>query len=205
MIAAKEKSNELVVLVHGFGSKRLLMWCLERRMQRAGFATHNWGYMSYFGDLQRHARRLRDKLETLVDQTETVHIVAHSMGAIVSRLALSYGPISQFGRFVMLAPPNRGAPVARYFSSLVRPICPALSQLSDRPDSFVNQMAGCDDLDIGIISARFDFTVPSRSTALDGQLSPFEISATHSSMLFQKETARQIQSFLSTGRFQPSD
>lgn len=201
----EKKSKELVVLVHGFGSNRLLMWYLQRRLQRDGFETHNWGYMSYFGNLQRHARRLRDKLEDLVGQTDTIHIVAHSMGAIVARLALSYGTIPQLGRFVMLAPPNRGCPAARYFSSLGRHICPAVSQLSDRPNSFVNQMARCDDLDIGIISARFDFTVPSPNTALDGQLASFEIAATHSSMLFQKETARQIQSFLSTGRFQNCD
>lgn len=193
--------RELVVLVHGFAANRLLMSYLERRLRRSGYATFNWGYGSFLGSLEKHARRLQDALKNAADKADILHLVAHSMGTSVARLALSHERLPTVGRLVLLAPPNRGCPAARVVGPLCRRLCPALSQLSDRPDSLINQMAPPQDVSCGVISARFDWLVPQASTHLSGQADHICISGTHSSLLFQPETARQIGSFLSTGMF----
>jgi len=193
--------NEMVVLVHGFGAKRLWMRILERRLQKCGYATNNWSYVSLIGSLEGHARRLRTLLDELAPSQEVVHLVGHSMGAIIVRLALSYGPISSLGRVVLIAPPNHGSPVARVFGPLVWPVCPAASELSSHPDSYVNQIDELFDVQVGVIGARFDLTVPVASTMLNSQSDHVCVAATHNSLLFQGTVACHVDAFLSTGRF----
>ena len=199
---ASKSARELVVLVHGFACHRAFMWHLGRRLRQAGFATFNWGYPSFGESVERLARRFRRQLEELAEQGDVLHVVAHSMGGIIVRLALSYDRFPNLGRIVLLAPPNHGSPAARVLSRVVRRVWPPMWELSDHPDSLVNRLAAPPELQIGIIAARFDSVVPLASTMLDGQTDHICLPATHTSLLFQKSAAKQVCSFLSTGRFQ---
>jgi pimeloyl-ACP methyl ester carboxylesterase len=140
-------------------------------------------------------------LKQLADRCDLLHVVAHSMGAIVVRLAMRGERLPHLGRLVLIAPPNRGTPVARLFGPLLRPVCPAVAELSNSADSFVNQIGACDGLQVGVIAARYDLTVPRSSTLLDGQTDHICLAGTHNSLLFQQTTAAQVHAFLSTGRF----
>lgn len=193
--------RELVVLIHGYACHPVVLSLLERRIQRGGYATHNWGYWSIVGSLGRHARRLRGDLERLAETTDRLHVVAHSMGSIVARLAVSHAALPRLGRMVLIAPPNRGSPVSRFFAPLLRPICPAVAELSSRPTSLVHQIGTPAGLEVGIISAGFDLLVPRASTVLDGQADYICLTGTHTSLVFQQNAARQIRTFLATGRF----
>jgi len=172
---------------------------LEKRLQRIGYLTHNWGYPSLSGRLDHHARCLRQIIDERLESGSRVHVVAHSMGSIVTRLALSLGDNS--GRAVLIAPPNRGSPVARFLAPLMPSFCPVVDELSSHPNSFVNRLPPCGNVEIGCIAARFDLLVPPSCTELDGQADRVCLTATHNSLVFQRRTARLVHAFLSTGRF----
>ena len=198
---ANGNQGEFVLLIHGFLSKRLLMKPLARRMRDAGYTTCGWGYPSYLGSLRRHASRLRPELERVCSEYEVVHIVAHSMGTIVLRLALEAGPLPNLGRVVLMAPPIRGTPMARFAGPLFRPFCKGISELSDAPTSLVHQIEPAQELDLGIIAARLDWIVPASRTPLPEQRDHICLLSTHNSMLFLPGGARQVIEYLQNGRF----
>jgi hypothetical protein len=135
-----------------------------------------------------------------------IHIVAHSMGAIVARTALSTGhPLTNLGRVVLLAPPNRGTPVARYAAKVVGHVCQGIADLSDHSDSFVSRLPSPNSVDVGIIAARFDVLVPVANTHLDGECQHVVLNATHNSLLVSRAAANCVRAFLATGRFESSD
>ena len=202
--------TEKVVIVHGFGGHRLLMAPLARSLRQAGLATINWGYRSLLGDIETHANRLRQELERLDqhDDTQLLHVVAHSMGSLVVRQALLAGRVNKLRRIVLLCPPNRGSHVATRFgrTRLVGSwgrICRTFTQLSDCPEGFAALLP--DNLgqhyDVAIIAAERDFVVDRHSTHLPGVKQHTVVPGLHSSMLFQHTTSRLVVNFLKQGQF----
>lgn len=207
MVAASQKlqrmptNGDLVVLVHGFFGKRIWMYPLSFRMRRHGFRTSSWTYSSLTGSIEEHGQWLREHLLTDLAEEPRIHILAHSMGSIIVRQALSVGKVPNLGRVVFLAPPNRGSPVARRAERLVGSIWRVVSDLSDRSDSFVNRMPSRCLADFGIIAAKYDALVPASHTHLDGEQNHRTLSATHNSLLFSRTAANLAGQFLRTGRF----
>ena len=197
--------GELVFRVHGFLSKRLLMKPLEWQISRGGFRTRSWGYLSFYGSLEQHADRLRPILENLCRENDRVHLVAHSMGSIVLRLAMQAAPLPNLGRMVLLAPPNQGTPMAKLINPFLFWICKGVSELSSDPNSLVNQMEPPTALDFGIVAGRYDWIVPKSRTPLTGQSDHICLAATHNTMLVQPSVARQVVEFLRRGRFCKND
>ncbi len=115
--------KEVVIVVHGLGASRQFMNQLSDYLAENGhFHVINFGYPSTNGDVATHATSLVNVLKHL-DGVETVNFVAHSMGNIVIRHALTdlaelpaaEQPKFKFKRFVMIAPPNHGAEIADEF------------------------------------------------------------------------------------------
>lgn len=196
------RRQELVVLVHGLGCNSLVMRVLERHLRADGYQTHCWGYRSLRGSVDEHACRLRCYVDSLAEQNDVIHFVAHSMGSIVTRRALYHRPLPQVGRIVLIAPPNRGSPLAGVAAPLLRRLCPPIGQLSNRADSFVNCIPATESLDVGVIAAHFDVFVPGASTVIPGQADHISLPATHTSLLFQPSAARQVRAFLASGAFE---
>ena len=194
-------SDDLVVLIHGFGSNRLVMWPLASRLRQQGFRVHQWTYPSLFRSIQIHAARLSNYLMGSVASERRVHIVAHSMGCIVARAALNVAQPDNLGRVVLLAPPNLGSPVAGMASKLVGSLVIPCVELSDAPTSFVNQLENLCTSEIGILAATHDFLIPHTNTQLPGQLQHETIPGTHSSMLWTKVLPSKVGSFLRSGHF----
>jgi pimeloyl-ACP methyl ester carboxylesterase len=132
MIESNDGRRELVVLVHGFGAKRALMRPLVTRLRANGFRVLNWNYLSLFAAIETHANRLRDFFATQLSMEPCFHIVAHSMGSIVTRAALNRSSLSNFGRLVLLAPPNAGSPAARLASFFIGRVITPTRELSDQ-------------------------------------------------------------------------
>ena len=84
----KDKNDQIpTLLLHGYGQNRADFWVLGSRLRARGrgrlFAFNYWG----FGAIDGIADLLRERVEAICEETgaEQLHIVAHSMGGLVSR------------------------------------------------------------------------------------------------------------------------
>lgn len=192
-----------VALVHGYLANRFMLEVLGGRLRRRGFQPRPWGYWNMQCSLLVHADRFAQRLMELdADETvHTLHLVTHSMGGIVARAALDRYRPAKLGRFVMLAPPNRGSFVATRaagtFGRVLRPV----AELSTEPDSLVNALPMPRDIEIGVIAAEWDALVSDESTRPDAPHAHATLPTFHSGLLFRRDAADYVAAFLSTGRF----
>lgn len=78
-----------VVLIHGLGRSPLSLFSLERRLQQAGYKTQTFGYAAFAESYGQIVDRFCNCLET-VGQLGAYSIVAHSLGGVLTRSALSH-------------------------------------------------------------------------------------------------------------------
>jgi pimeloyl-ACP methyl ester carboxylesterase len=195
--------DDVVVLVHGLAAGPLIMQSLARALASCCSQVKNWGYSSLWSPIQGHGRELAALMRRLdVDGPhDRVHLVAHSMGGIIARLALSEYLPQRFGRLVMIAPPNRGSRVAAQLAPYLGRICPPLLQLTDASESFVCSLPQPAVAELGVIAAQTDFLVHEPSTRLGCECDHITLPGLHSSVLWRQETADQVRHFLEHGRF----
>jgi pimeloyl-ACP methyl ester carboxylesterase len=180
----------------------MLLEPLRHALQRQGFRAVNWRYGSLRGSIETHAARLAAKARELDDDggVERLHFIGHSMGAIVVRRALGMARPRKLGRVVLLAPPNRGARLADLALKFFGRRLIAATELSSRPDSYVNRLAPAADLDCGVIAASWDHVVPLASTYLPGQRDHLVLRGLHTLPLHRHVPA-QVAHFLRQGCF----
>ena len=197
--------SELVFLLHGIAANRWMMHTLAKRLTKSGYEVNNWGYASTWGSIEDHSRRLAEALQAADNDPSitTIHIVAHSMGSIVTRHALAQFRPRKLRRVVLLGPPNRGSPWASVFGPWLRLLCRPIDQLAARSGSFVNELGPLDAVEFGVIAAGHDILVPLASTHLAGQRDHRIVPCMHSMLLFREDVATMIRSFLSHGTFTP--
>lgn len=196
---------ELVVLIHGIGAHRALMWPLARRLDRQGYATRLYTYFTLWGSNEQCGRRFAAELRRLAatGRYARIHVVAHSMGSIVTRCALLQDDLpAQLGRIVMIGPPNRGSHVARQLKPVYGWFSSTLMELVDTPESFVNQLPGVPDhVEVGVLATRRDRVIELANTHLDGQRDHRTIEGMHTAALWTQECAVQTAHFLQNGAF----
>lgn len=98
------------LLVHGLGRTPVSMFPLAGVVRRAGFRTHFFAHSCTVEPFDGIVRRLVNVLNAV---RPTV-VVAHSLGGILTRLALPHTSV-EFGHLVMLGTPNRPPRLAAYF------------------------------------------------------------------------------------------
>jgi len=197
----ESNSKELIVLVHGFGGKRAIKWLIASRLRSLGFRVQSWNHLSFLGSIDAHADRFFQFMNSQLAGERRFHIVAHSMGSIVARSALTRGEMPNLGRFVLLAPPNLGSPAARLASKILGNFIPPTCELSDANTSYVNQLGTPTGLEAGVIAAKYDILVPVRNTHLATEKCHIAIAATHNSLLLSRAVCANIASFINTGAF----
>jgi pimeloyl-ACP methyl ester carboxylesterase len=195
--------GEDVALVHGYLANRFVFTLLGSRLRRRGFRPRPWGYWNMGCSLLVHADRFAGWL-TRIDNDPSVtriHLVGHSMGCIVSRAALDRYRPRKLGRFVMLAPPNRGSFVATAaaptFGRFLRPV----AELATGADSLVNLLPTPQGVEIGVIAAAYDALVAEESTHPDAPHDHVTLATWHTGLLFHRETADLVSRFLTDGHF----
>ena len=191
-----------VVLIHGLAASRPLMWPLAWQIGRHGFSTSNFGYPSCWWSIEHHARKLASHLTKLDSnpEIESVYVVAHSMGGIVTSQAVLNSKLEKLQRIVMLGSPNRGSPVAKALG-VVLPFCKTLQQLSDRPDSYVMGLDEPEGVEVGIVAAQHDRVIPEPSSHLKCEADHISVFSGHNGLLVRPTAIRFVTNFLKYGKF----
>lgn len=199
------KSRTAIVLVHGLASSGLLLSSIGGSLSRSGYGRIiNWGYPSITRTIAHHGDRLRNELERLSESAslDRIRLITHSMGGILARHALAERPqIGKLDRVIMMCPPNGGSRVATNLSKVLGVFCTPLSQLSHRPDSFVNTLPAHLPYEVGVIAAKRDRVVAVERTDLPGSADHVVLPAGHTSILFTRRLHRCVRQFLDEGRF----
>ncbi|ADB17685.1 conserved hypothetical protein [Pirellula staleyi DSM 6068] len=199
-------SRDLVIVVHGLGANRLVMTPLCSRLSKHVGRVINWGYSSLWRPVERPASELVALLHTLKPADYPhVHLVTHSMGGIVARLAIREFRPENLGRFVMTAPPNGGSHVATRMASILGRVVPPVLQLRDAADSFVRSLPPPEGVEVGIIAAHRDALIARGNTQFPCEVNceHIELPGRHSSLVWRPETAAAVVRFLKAGRFFP--
>jgi pimeloyl-ACP methyl ester carboxylesterase len=197
------RDGDMVVLVHGLLATTLVMRSLAKALGGVFAGVVNWGYSSLWSPLELHGGQLAKILHGLDKKGEhnRIHLVTHSMGGIIARIALAEYRPERLGRFVMIAPPNRGSRVASQLAPFFGRFCPPLTQLAHHDASFVCSLPPPQVPELGIIAAQTDFLVHEESTRLGCECDHIVLPGLHSSLLWRNETAEQVRHFLEHGKF----
>ena len=196
------RNNDVVVLVHGFAANQLIMAPLARVLRRDFPLVINWGYRSLWSPIERHGEALAERLRQLDERVDgRIHLVTHSMGGIIGRLAVGHYLPQRFGRFLMIAPPNRGSYVASRLAPFLSRFCPPLGQLADDVASFVCKLPPPEVPELGVIAAANDYFVPEHCTRLGCERDHIVLPGLHSSLLWTRQTSQQVKHFLQHGHF----
>ena len=193
-----------VIVVHGLGASRFIMGLLCWRIARWGnYRVVNFGYRSLRVDIEEAARQLaatiREALQEDVTSRMPLHFVAHSMGGLVLRMALSMIPVPFKGRIVFFATPHLGTHWGDRFAGVLRWI-PALAWLGRRETSFCHKVPMPYGWVYGTVGGRFDWLVPDHLTKLPGEADHATVWTSHT-MIFRRTIARSAVDFLTLGRF----
>jgi len=195
--------QDTIVLAHGLGGLPLLMRPLAHWLKRDFGQVVNWGYSSLWSKIETHGKDFAALLRQLDrgGNRGRIHLVGHSMGGIIARLALVEYLPERLGRFVMIAPHNRGSRVARHLAPHLSRFCPPIGQLTDDSASFVCTLPPPPVPELGVIAAELDFMVPQDNTRLGCECDHIVLPGLHSTLLWRHETADQVRHFLETGKF----
>lgn len=193
--------KDTIVLTHGFGAHRSTMSPLAWRLQARGFATRNHGYFS-LASIGQSYTAFRQRLQELDRRSDTgqIHIVAHSMGCVVTRRALQDYRPRKLGRVVMMTPPSKGSPRADLLAPALGWLVKPLRELQTHHTSLVNRLPE-PDYPFGLIRATHDFLVPPDYERLSGAEDELLIRGMHFYVLIAPQVADEIVHYLQTGKF----
>jgi hypothetical protein len=151
------------------------------------------------------------------DDCHAIHMVVHSLGAIMVRQYLQTRQLPKGSRIVMLSPPNQGSEVVdvlgpHFFYRWL--MGPAGQQLGTASDSLPNRLQPVDAA-IGVITGSYswnlilstmipgpdDGKVSIESAKLDGMVDFIVLPVTHTFIMQDEEAMAQTAHFLAYGRF----
>lgn len=206
--------TEHVILLHGIWMRGITLHPLARRLRSAGYGVETLDYASVYGGVQPAAARLRERMCAI--DADAVHLVGHSLGALVALEAAREPRYLPPGRIVGLGPPLRGSAAARGLARVPggRWLMGHSAQvLFDGVAAWtgsrsVGVIAGSLPFGLGatlgVLGARHDGTVAVEETRLPGITDHCTITTSHSGLLFSSEAADLTIGFLRDGRFAPT-
>lgn len=202
-----------VVLVHGLWMPGAELALLQHRLAGAGYEPLKFRYASVSADIDASADRLAAFLTTL--DAPSVHLVGHSLGALLILKYIARHGAGRVDRIVCLGPPFTGTAAGDRLARL-----PGGTQFMGRGIAQLRREAPTRDWDgrreLGIIAGSLGFgmgrvlgglptpsdgTVAVAETRLAGATDHVVLPVTHFSMLWSRRVAEQVVAFLRDGRF----
>ncbi len=202
--------SERVVLVHGIWMPGTVMAWMGARLRQAGFACETFSYHGVTRGPRDAIARLGERLAQ-----GSAHVVAHSLGGLVTLHALAERPELPVRRVVCLGSPLLGSGAAHgmrrraWAAATLGHAAEVLERGLERwsGPAEVGCIAGTLPHGLGHVFAGFDGphdgSVAVAETRLPGLADHAVIRASHSGMLFSPEAARLTIGFLRDGRFPP--
>lgn len=208
-----------IYLIHGFAGLGVEMLKVERALLKEGFDTEIYTYPSLSEDIDTVSQHLY--LHILKENPDTISFVTHSMGALVARSVYRWIDTTRhfpyIHRMVMIAPPNKGTPVADFFveSRIARFLGgPNVENLTTDP-VFGASRYPIPDCEVGILLGvggnrrGYNLFLEENNDGLilpeDAKLGNEEdlafVKASHLQILFKRRAISLVNSFLRKGRF----
>lgn len=157
------RSDELVVLAHGFFRTKHNMEFLRRGLFERGHQVLSVSLPTTFGSVEDCCRAMDHQLSQVLPEYGTISFVGYSMGALATRAYIGQHALDKVKRCVFIAPPHGGSAVADFlhripfYSSIFRPIRDFRTEAEKRFTPLPNS------IEVGIIAG-------SRNTLLGGML-----------------------------------
>lgn len=202
-----------VLLIHGVLMNPLEMRFLGNQLKKSGFNVHYIFYQSVLKNSAQNAEKIYHKIQKL--NLTNLHIVAHSLGGIITMHLFNKFNDIPSGRVVMLGSPVNGSYVAQKVQKWPL-IAPLLSQSmtnalsgEDLPKWNCKRdwgmIAGTKNQGLGLLTGGLpgenDGSVLVAETQHPKQTSHIKVNTSHSGLLFSKEVALLCSKFLNTGTF----
>jgi pimeloyl-ACP methyl ester carboxylesterase len=202
-----------VVILHGVLMPALAMFYLTHQLRKSGFIVHSLSYQSVIKTPAENAFILHKKILNL--NLNNLHIVAHSLGGIVSAHLLAYFDDIPKGNIVMLGTPISGSWFANRLcyvpilnKMLANSMVKGLSgkKIPDwKSERHWGMIAGQSSFGLAIIAGglpeKGDGTVMLKETQHKKINAHITLPVSHTGMLFSKDVARFTASFLKTDCF----
>ena len=211
----KHKPNKPnVLLIHGILMNPLEMRFLGGQLDKLGFNVHYVFYQSVLKTAAQNAQAIHKKIHKL--NLSNLHIIAHSLGGMITmHLFDQFNDIPE-GRIVMLGSPVNGSWIAQKVQKwpVISPILarsmPSALSGEDLPDWNTKRdwgmIAGTRNQGLGMLTGGLpsegDGTVLLKETFHPKQTSHVTVNTSHTGLLFSKEVAKLSSNFLNTGMFQ---
>lgn len=222
--------GDYVVLVHGLDWFRDTLQPTANYLNAQGYETINVRYPSRKVAAPAEAAAwVREVIgRECQDRKKRIHLVAHSMGALVVREYLSAGKPDRLGRVIFLAAPNQGTPLADAlrWKPLARLVSPAAaascgvkcqaraaaaaaaanlpglpSPVDYSPGVLMGNQSGWFPYLSPFLKGPDDGVVPVSSGHLEGMVALRVVRASHTGMPRNREALAEITRFLRDGRF----
>lgn len=209
--------KQKVILIHGIFNVKYCLYWIGQYLKKQGYHVTLLGYPSTKYNLEELVEWLHPKIQHIINSntsSEPIHFVCHSMGGLLLRAYLEKYPIANLGRVVFLATPNKGSELADTLSrfKLYKWLFgPAGQQLktNQTPHLFKKNI----DFELGVImgdkptiylpcfKGPNDGNVTVESSKVLGMKDHILVPKNHLTILFDKNTQHQIDSFLKNGHF----
>lgn len=210
-------ASDCVVLLHGLARSDKSFSKIEQKLNEEGYFVINNSYPSTKHDIETLANDIIPRSVASCPDSSQVHFVSHSLGGILIRQYLSENSLTNLGRVVMLAPPNKGSEITDEMKDnvLYKTVNgPAGLQLGTDSSSVPNQL-GPANFELGIIAGTKtvnpilsqmlpnpdDGKVSVESTKLDGMADHIEVPYSHTFIMNKEDVIEQVIHFLKNGSF----
>ncbi len=213
------QSTHKVYLIHGYAGQNFEFKRIEKALYKEGFVSEIFGYNSFKLEVDSVSKNLYYKI--ISDNYDSISFITHSMGALVVRSLYQYIDTAthfpHIFRFVMIASPNKGTPIADYWGQydfLKFILGPNINNLTTDPQkgALKYPFPTCEvGLIIGVkgdkkgynhfLKGDNDGVIPAKNTTLGVEKEYIYIKAPHFGMALNRNVVFSAVNFIMKGSF----
>ncbi len=195
-----------VVIVHGLLHRAVTMRKAAKTLrQLRSDDIYLYDYRTTRKGIYGHGNDFASFLTDVGKMYPEIAIITHSMGGLVTRVALQDPEAAaKVKTVVMVAPPNHGSAVAAKWVEHFAPapfLVKPLPDLSNSPESIVHTLPAVNNCRLGIITMRHDRKVAMDSTSLAGANAQLIMDGRHCRFVFDPAVMKAADFFIKNGFF----